>query len=113
MEVGSKKVLISEVKKVSRFGKGFGLMFHRREKARSLLFEFRRPVDFHLTSLFVFFPFVVIWMDENEKVLDVKIVKPWKLTVFSTVKRYSKILEIPMNKFYSSQVKNIVDKRFK
>ena len=42
---GSKKIEIPNVKKVSRLGKGFGLMFRRREKSPALLFEFNnKPV---------------------------------------------------------------------
>lgn len=105
---GSKKVIIPNVKVLGFFGKGFGLMFSRREKARALLFEFDKQVDFHLTSLFVFFPFLVVWMDKNNNVLGKKIVMPWKITVSSSVKSYYKILEIPLNNFYSSFVKNLI-----
>ena len=111
IKIGSKKIDIPEVKKVSKLGKGFGLMFRRREKSPALLFEFNKLVDFHLTSLFVFFPFVAIWLDKNNKVLEKKIIKPWKLTVFSSVKSYYKILEIPMNNFYLSKVKILVGQK--
>lgn len=105
---GSKKIKISEVKKLGFFGKGFGLMFSRRENTKALLFEFKKPVSFHLTSLFVFFPFLVVWLDKNNKILGKKIVSPWKFSILSSVKSYSKILEIPLNNFYLSKVKNIV-----
>lgn len=111
LEDGFRKIKIPSVKKLGFFGKGFGLMFSRREKARALLFEFNKPVRFHLTSMFVFFPFLVLWLDENNKILGKKIVKQWKFIVSSSVKKYSKFLEIPLNDFYRSKVKNIVGQK--
>lgn len=111
LEDGSKKIKIPSVKKMGFFEKGFGLMFSRREKARALLFEFGKPVDFHLTSMFVSFPFLVLWLDEKNKIIGKKIVKPWKFVVSSSVKKYNKFLEIPLNNFYRSKVKNIVGQK--
>jgi uncharacterized membrane protein (UPF0127 family) len=105
---GFRKIKIDSVKQLGFFEKGYGLMFQRREKARALLFNFKKPVSFHLTSLFVFFPFLVLWMDENNKILEKKIVKPWIFAISPSVKNYKKILEVPLNDFYLRKVKNIV-----
>ena len=67
-------------------------MFRSREKAPSLLFDFEGPSREILHSLFVFFPFVVIWFDEN-KIVDIKFVKPWKLYIVPK-KSFDKFLEI-------------------
>ena len=90
---------ISEIKKCGSFSRAKGLMFSRRENAKALLFEFPRSVKFHLTSLFVFFPFVVVWLDEENKVIEVRKIKPFVFEIpFSN--SYRKILEIPVNKKY-------------
>jgi len=107
----SKKIKIPKVRKLGFLEKGFGLMFTRRKRARALLFEFNKPVNFHLTSLFVFFPFLAIWLDKNNNVLEKKIVRPWKITISSSVKSYYKIIEIPINKFYSSSVRDLVGQK--
>lgn len=75
-----------------------GLMFSRREKARALLFEFKkRKLSLH--SMFVFFPFVAFWLDNNNKVLQVKEIKPFRFCILCK-KDFSKIVEIPINKRY-------------
>ncbi len=79
--------------------KGIGLMFSRREKANALLFEFSRPTSASIHSLFVSFDFIAIWMDESGKILEVRIVRPWTFHV-SPSKKFSKLIEIPVNKKY-------------
>jgi uncharacterized membrane protein (UPF0127 family) len=108
---GSKKIEIPSVKKVSEIGKVRGLMFRRRDNCPALLFEFNRPVKMKIHSLFVFFPFLAVWLDSSGKILDKKIVKPWKVSVSPSVKEYSKLLEIPINGFYSSKVKSLVGQK--
>ncbi|MBU1129152.1 MAG: DUF192 domain-containing protein [Nanoarchaeota archaeon] len=109
---GSKEIEI-KVEKCRFFRKAFGLMFTRREKAKALLFEFSKQVDFHLTSLFVFFPFVCVWLNEKNEVLDLKIVKPFKFSVPYS-KNYFKIVEIPISSHYKEIIQNIVgEEKFK
>ena len=76
-----------------------GLMFISKEKAKALLFEFRKPVRFSLTSVFVFFPFVILWIDEKNKVVDFRKIKPFTFHIPSR-KPYKKLLEIPFNENY-------------
>lgn len=96
---GSKKIEIPDVKKLSEFGKIKGLMFCRRENAKPLLFEFKKPSKTRIHSFFVFFSFLAIWLDSKNKVLEYKIVTPFTLSV-SPKKNYFKLLEIPFNKKY-------------
>ena len=42
IKYNKKKVHIKNVKKLSEFGKGIGLMFHSREKCPAMLFEFQQ-----------------------------------------------------------------------
>ena len=87
--------------------KGFevfrGLMFSSREKSRALLFNIKGG----LHSYFVFFPFLVLWLDSSNKVLEYKIVKPFSFYVNSRT-NFSKILEIPINRRYNHIVNFLV-----
>lgn len=103
LDFGRKKIPI-EAHVVRGFGRFAGLMFSRKEKARVLLFEFRKPVRLAIHSLFVFFPFIAIWIDENGKIIDIKKVKPFSLTICPE-KNFSSFVEVPLNK----KNKNIVD----
>jgi uncharacterized membrane protein (UPF0127 family) len=81
-----------------------GLMFSRREKAKTLLFNFKNPTKIRLHSIFVFFPFVVIWLDEKNKIVSLKTVKSFRFSITPN-KYFSKIIEIPINNKY----KKIID----
>jgi uncharacterized membrane protein (UPF0127 family) len=83
----------------AKYFQRIGLMFSRREKANALLFEFSRPTSASIHSLFVSFDFIAIWMDESGKILEVRIVRPWTFHV-SPSKKFSKLIEIPVNKKY-------------
>ena len=58
-----------------------------------------KPVRIAIHSFFVFFPFLAIWIDDKNNVVDVKIVNPFKFSV-SPKKSFCKLLEIPINKKY-------------
>lgn len=89
------------------FNKLRGLMFTRRERAKALLFEFKRPMNITIHSLFVFFPFVIIWLNTGDKIIDFKIIKPFSFFV-SQKRPFSKIIEIPVNNKYQKMVKLLV-----
>ncbi|VVB82671.1 putative ACR [uncultured archaeon] len=74
-----------------------GLMFSRREKAKILLFAFKKKQNIAIHSFFVFYPFIAVWIDEKNKVVDVKVVKPFTSCVFPKEKSV-KLVEIPINK---------------
>ncbi len=93
----SGKVNIGKVKRVNWLGKTTGLMFSRREKANALLFEFKKPTKMKIHSHFVFFPFLAIWLDEENNVLDLKEVKPFKTSI-GIKESFSKLVEIPINR---------------
>ncbi len=76
-----------------------GLMFSRREKANALLFNFKNPTKIRLHSLFVFFDFLVIWLDDKNNILGMKIAKPFQVSI-SFDKPFHKIIEIPINNKY-------------
>jgi|SRR3989338_1687139 len=103
------KTLELEAKKLSIIGKFKGLMFSRRKNAEILLFEFKKPKKIIFHSLFCFFPFLIIWLDEQNNVIDKRIIPPFQLKI-STTKPFSKVIEIPFNKKYSNILK-IIDVR--
>ena len=105
-----KKIKVKDVKECKGLAMGKGLMFSRREKAKALLFEFRNPVKFHLTSLFVFFSFIAIWLDDKNNVLEIKKIKSF-IPKISSTKTYKKILEIPINETYREVVEILVEDR--
>jgi uncharacterized membrane protein (UPF0127 family) len=98
------KTIPIDVKKCGWIGKIIGLMFSRREKARALLlFDFKKPVKWGIHSLFVFFPFFAVWLDDKNKVVDLRLVKPFTLTIHSK-RPFHKLVEIPINKRYSKLI---------
>ena len=105
-----KEKFVIDLKICNWFEKFSGLMFSRREKAKSLLFDFKRPVKKAIHSYFVFFPFIAIWLNDKNKVIDFKIVKPFTSPTFPK-KSFSKIIEIPINKKYEKIVGILVGDR--
>ena len=84
-----------------------GLMFRRKEKSEVLLFEFSNKTKMKIHSFFVFFPFVAIWLDEENKIVDIKRVEPFEFSV-GIGKFYKKLIEIPINKKYAKEIKLLV-----
>lgn len=78
------------------FEKTRGLMF-RRKFDKALLFTLKKKtrIGAAIHSLFVFFPFDVVWLDENKMIVDLKeSVKPFSLNIFPK-KECNYILELP------------------
>lgn len=68
----------------------------RKRSTLPCLFEFKKKSNFKITSWWVFFPFVAVWLDSKNKVLDLKRVEPFT-SVISSDKSHYKLLEIPVN----------------
>ncbi|MBS3085224.1 DUF192 domain-containing protein [Candidatus Pacearchaeota archaeon] len=90
------KIIIGNVIEYKGINKFVGLMFKQREKSSALQFNIPNQA---IHSLFVFFPFVAVWLDDKNNVVDSKIVKPFQLYVKSR-KPFNKLIEIPLNKKY-------------
>lgn len=102
-----KSKLNVEVNKVGLLMSGFGLTFKTRN-TKNLLFIFRKPSRIALTSLFVFFPFVAVWLDENKNVIETKIIKPFTLSI--KPKHNSKyLIELPLNKYNSKVIEHMLN----
>lgn len=91
----NKKNITLSIKQLSLFGKFFGLMF-RTPKTENLLFSFPRDTKKAFHSLFVFFPFLMLWLDKKKKVTDWRLVKPFS-TVILAKKKFRYVVEIPLN----------------
>ena len=103
----NKKIKLA-VEDCSFFRKFSGLMFSRREKAGILLFNFKQKQKIAIHSLFVFYPFVAVWLDKKNKIVDLKIVKPFLFCV-SPKKSCFKLVEIPINEKNKKIVDLLVD----
>lgn len=108
LEYKGKKVKF-QAKIVSEFEKGIGLMFSRKKTAKILIFKFKKPTKLRIHSLFVFFPFVAVWLDSKNKIIEKKKIKPFKLSI-SPKSPFSKLIEIPINK-KNKKILNILDEQ--
>ncbi len=105
-----KKSFSLDLKTCNWFEKILGLMFTRKKNAKALLFEFERPTKMKIHSFFVFFPFIAIWLDSDDKIISLKLVKQFKPGV-SPKKPFTRLIEIPLNKKYISITQILVEDR--
>jgi len=89
--------------------KFLGLMFSRQESARALLFDFKKKTRISIHSLFVFFPFLAIWIDNEDNVLEIRKVFPWNFLIFPK-RKFSRLVEIPFNSKYDDILKFLCSK---
>ncbi len=83
-----------KVKKMSFFGKIRGLMF-KRKKIETLLFNFLEESREPIHSIFVFFPFIALWLNDKNEIVEHKIVKPFAFFV-RPERKFIKLIEIPL-----------------
>lgn len=89
-----------------------GLMFRSR-RAQNCLFEFRKKRRFKITSLFVFFPFIAVWLDSGNRVAEAKVVRPFTFEIYPK-KPFMKLLEVPIFSGDSLKLLSLVEgERFK
>ncbi len=96
------------VSRVGYFRRGIGLMFRTRY-TWPLLFVFHRPCRVALTSWFVFFPFVAVWLDSRRRVIESCIVRPFMLTIVPHCSAHY-LVEIPLNRRNSKITRFLVGK---
>jgi uncharacterized membrane protein (UPF0127 family) len=91
-----KEYLVGEYKILTNiFQKMRGLMFRSSSYNIPLLFVFSKPARHEIHSFFCR-KFIAVWM-LDDKVIDVKIVKPFKFSV-TPEKKFNLLLEIPLRK---------------
>lgn len=98
-----KKIILDVAECKNIFSQSRGLMF--RKKSKPLLFTFKKPVKISIHSFFCM-PFVAIWFNKN-KIVDVKIIKNWMLSI-TPKKEFDKLLEIPSG---DKNFKKFIDER--
>jgi uncharacterized membrane protein (UPF0127 family) len=91
-ELEGKKFNIEVEECKTIFQRASGLMF--RKKSKPLLFIFPNENKQPIHSFFCK-SFIAIWFNKD-KIVDVKIVKPWKISVIPN-HNFDKLLEIPDN----------------
>jgi uncharacterized membrane protein (UPF0127 family) len=91
-------------KEMHGLSRGIGLMFRNRN-TDNLLFAFSTPSRVAITSWFVFFPFLAIWLDKNKKVTEFRVVNPF-IASFQPKKNAKYLLEVPINAKNSQMLKN-------
>lgn len=84
-----------KVRRMNGIRKYLGLMFGT-SKTIPLLFEFKYNRKINIHSWFVFFPFLALWLDKNNKVLEAKVMKPF--TTHNQQQEAMKLIEIPLGK---------------
>ena len=86
-----------DVNKTGFIRMGLGLMF-RSHNTRNLLFDFQSEVYYRgaITSWFVFFPFLAVWLDKNNKAMESRIVQPFKTSILPK-KPFYRLVELPIN----------------
>lgn len=89
-----KKVQI-RVRKSSFLGKALGLMF-KSKYTKNILFEFEKERKWSIHSFFVFFNFLVLWIDEKNNVFQYNYVKPFTFSI-KPERKCRKIIEIPIS----------------
>ena len=98
-----KKFNIDVGKCENLFQKMSGLMF--RKKSKSLLFTWNKEVSESIHSFFCV-DFIAIWFS-NERIIDIKYVKPWKIHIKPS-KKFDELLEIPVNSSEFNRVKLLI-----
>ncbi len=84
-----------EVNPLSSAGKYIGLMF-RSSKTKNLLFNFKRNRRHAIHSLFVFCPFLALWLDNKNIVQEYKIIPPFSSCIIPK-KPFQRLVEIPIS----------------
>lgn len=92
------------------FRSAWGLMFSRRLNAEALLFSFDKSTSMAIHSYFVFFPFVAIWLNNKNSVVEIKTVRPFSGPT-TPKKKYQKLVEIPLNNRYKKLAKSLISRR--
>ncbi len=101
-----RKKIIVDIEECAGFNRVKGLIFTNREKAKALLFNFNKPTRLTIHSIFVFFPFVAVWLDDKNRIIEKRIIKPFTLSVRPKIP-FNKLVEIPLNKRYGSANKKL------
>lgn len=96
-------------KEVSGIGKYTGLMF-KNSRTDNLIFDFSKYDKPAIHSFFVFFPFLALWIDKKNNLLEWSLVKPFTFYISPKFKP-EKLIELPLNKRNKKLFDYIVGRR--
>jgi len=102
------KINIS-VKNCDGLRKILGLMFKVKD-TNALLFDFNHQTNIPIHSFFVFFPFVAVWLDDKNHVIEVKRIEPFTLSA-KPKRQYKRLIEIPINTKNSRIINSLISRR--
>lgn len=100
--------LIVDVLKVNWFTQFIGLMFSSRE-TKIRLFSYSKDSKIMIHSWFVFYPFIIIWLDKEKKVISWKKVLPFTFSVVPQ-KKFRHFIEVPFNSTNKKILKRFLSK---
>ena len=89
----------------THFSKARGLMFRRRlDHALVFLLDSETVLGAIIHSFFVFFPFDIVWLNNDRKIVDMAVVRPFRLFV-APKKRARYFLELPAGTIRRAELK--------
>ncbi len=91
----------------SFFSKLSGLMFHL--KSKPLLFNFNKKVSISIHSFFCL-PFIAIWFSD-ERIINFRFIKSFESFIKPKF-RFNKLLEVPINSNFFSELSNGLNLNF-
>lgn len=90
-----KELEIQEIKEAKGISKFIGLMFKKNPKP--IFFKMSKLSNFPIHSYFVRVTFLAIWLDEDDDIIDIKLVKP-KTNNIKPSKSFKTLIELPLYK---------------
>lgn len=106
---GKKKSIVIDL--VPKWFEGIGLMFKNKGYRRRLLFSFGRVSRVAIHSLFCFYEFYAVWLDNNMNILEFSKVRPFRFSV-KPRRDYRYLLELQINES-NFDIINFIDADFK
>lgn len=106
IKLNGKRIEVKNIEKCTNLWQQTrGLMLRKQEEAPNLLFEFNNEGRTSIHSIFCPL-FLALWLDENNKITEYKLVKPFKVNI-KPCKNARKLLEIPLNS-RNSKITNFI-----
>ena len=100
-----KNIEIEAKECISLWSRFRGLMF-KGENTEALVFIFKKPTKISIHSFFCH-EFIAVWLDDKNKVMEIKKVESWKLNITPN-KKFIRLIEIPINEKYKEIVKILI-----
>jgi len=103
-----KRFIDVSVFRQNKFTQFIGLMFSS-SKTPIRLFSYKSDKSIKIHSWFVFYSFLIVWLDKKNHVIAYKKVNPFTTSV-EAPKKFRSFIEIPIDEKYAREVRFIVGK---